>query len=96
MDDAYQAIAREVVNLCGAGFESARLSLETDKDFLSLALVCQLPGGGTETPRVAGRAASNIDDAVDDLKEAWPGPPFKGGVFHVQGDGAFRFDATYE
>jgi hypothetical protein len=96
MDEPYQAIAEVVAELCSPGFQTAELKLRTADDFLSLELVCYLPGGTQEAPRVNALAASAIDDAVDELKANWPGEPFTRGVFHLSSDGSFKFDAIYD
>ncbi len=91
LQDAYQAIANELNPFLPLSFVVAELTITVDVGYSDISLVCFMPDDRKEMPILDGITASNIDDAIDSLKAAWP----KGGVFRLKPDGMFKFDAIY-
>ncbi|KQT31711.1 hypothetical protein ASG29_07210 [Sphingomonas sp. Leaf412] len=96
MDAQYQQIAREIVAMCPAPFAHATLEASLGDGFSKVALTCVDAGGEHKSVPVSALAASNIDDALVELREAWPTkPPFSTCTFTLSPDGTFKFDVGY-
>jgi hypothetical protein len=99
VDVSYRQLASEIVEHCPSSFSKAKLSGQLVDDVSTFSLECVRPDGEKLLPRIGGLSASNIDDALHEIREAMTIPgqtPWSRCTFTLFPDGKFKFDVEYD
>lgn len=95
MEDAYEVLAAQIVDLSPEKYSSANLQIEAEDGFTSAVLTYVLLGAGEEKVQLPPLAASKVHRAVQKLRDNWPGGPFSRGLFRLFPNGQFEFEASF-
>jgi hypothetical protein len=96
LDASYQTIAQALVSICPAGFEQARMVAQVGDDWSDIRYDCTVAGQTREGVTGDTATSSKVDDALQDLRRAWPAQPWSSCTFTLSPDGQFKFDVSYD